>query len=146
MFKTILLSYDGSDHAQNALATALTVAKTFGAKLGVAHTPQMDTPPIVVGAFVGMLEKPPTQAQIAEAGEHVLAEVRKQADAAGVQLASTHIGKGDPAQHTLSVAKELDADLIVMGRRGLGAVGSLALGSVSQAVSHGASCACLTVV
>lgn len=146
MFGKILLAYDGSDHARQALTIAAGMADTFGAELHVSHTPQVDTPRIVVGAFVGALEKPPTDEQIAEAGEHVVADARERADAAGITIAGVHIGRGDPAAQTLAAAEEIGADLIIMGRRGLGAVGALALGSVSQSVAHGAKCACMTVL
>ena len=57
----------------------------------------------------------------------------------------TVVHEGDPASAILAVAKEADADLIVMGRRGLGDLAGLLLGSVSQKVTHLAECACLTV-
>ena len=42
-------------------------------------------------------------------------------------------------------AKANAIDLIVMGRRGLGAIGGLLLGSVSHKVTQLAPCACMTV-
>ena len=65
---------------------------------------------------------------------------------AGVRFKEIHIGRGDAAENLLAVADAIDADLIVMGRRGVGAAQALVLGSVSQAVAHGARCACLTVI
>ncbi|RED12121.1 universal stress protein [Pontivivens insulae] len=146
MFKTVLLSYDGSDHAQNALATAVSICKAYGAKLHVAHVPQLDTPPVVVGAFVGAIEIPPTAQQVAEAGEHLIADVTSKAAVQGVEIAKCHVGMGVPADHVLNVAQSVGADLIVTGRRGLGALGSLALGSVSLAIAQRAKCACMTVI
>ena len=145
MFKTILVSYDGSDQARHALETAVELSKAFGSEIHVSHTPQMEMPPIVVGSFVSVLEKPPTAEQIEEAGKRVADHAEAVVSAAGGTLTARHIGEGDPAKFTLAIAKKLNADLIVMGRRGLGAVASLALGSVSLAISHGAECACLTV-
>jgi nucleotide-binding universal stress UspA family protein len=52
---------------------------------------------------------------------------------------------GDPAKEILSVAAEEHADIIIMGRRGMGDLAGLLLGSVSHKVSHLAECACLTV-
>jgi nucleotide-binding universal stress UspA family protein len=43
---------------------------------------------------------------------------------------------GDPATHIVSHAANADVDLICVGRRGLGNVGGLLLGSVSHKVSH----------
>ncbi|NNF90388.1 MAG: universal stress protein [Boseongicola sp.] len=146
MFSTILLSYDGSDHAQNALKAAAGLAKALNADLHLSHTPQIDTPTIVAGPFVSALEKPPTDEEVVEAGRHVVDQAKALAAKAGVEFKVCHVGRGRPAQHTLADAEAIGADLIVMGRRGLGAVGALAMGSVSQAVSHGAKCACMTVV
>lgn len=146
MLKTILLAYDGSDHADNALALACDMAKTYGATLHVAHTPQKDSPPIVFGPFVSGLGDPPSQDRIREAGEKMADKVRDAAKALGIEISEVHLGKSDPADFILKTAHEIDADLIVLGRRGLGSVRSLALGSISQAVAHGATCACMTVV
>ena len=52
---------------------------------------------------------------------------------------------GDPAGVLVDYAKAHAIDLIVMGRRGLGDLGGLLLGSVSHKVAQLASCACLTV-
>ena len=146
MFNTILVAYDGSDHARQALKTAAALAKVHGSELHLSHTPEIDTPPVVVGSFVSVLEKPPTDAQVAEAGEHIVTEAKAMAEKAGVPLKECHVGRGSPSEHTLQDAEAINADLIVMGRRGLGAVRSLAMGSVSQAVASGSNCACMTVV
>lgn len=146
MFSTILLSYDGSDHAKKALEVAANLARTYDAELHLSHTPQIDTPTIVAGPFVSALEMPPTNEQVAEAGQQIVDEAVKLATEAGVTFKETHVGRGSPADHTLADAEAIGADLIVMGRRGLGALGALVLGSVSQAVAHGSKCACLTVV
>lgn len=145
MFNTILLAYDGSEHAQNALDAAAELAKTHVAALHVVHTPQVDTPPVVIGSYVSILDVPPTPDQIVEAGKHVADMATAEALAAGVPLAKMHLCAGAPALNILDTAEAIDADLIVMGRRGLGAFGALALGSVSQSVAHSAKCACLTV-
>ncbi|QMU56822.1 MAG: universal stress protein [Boseongicola sp.] len=146
MFRTILVSYDGSDHSKNALATAANVARKYGAVLHLSHTPQVDTPMVVVGPFVSHVEVPPTPEQIAEAGQKVTQEAEDNLKSSGGSFAAIHIGDTSPAVDTLAVADEIEADLIVMGRRGIGSVRALAFGSVSQAVAHRSKCACLTVV
>lgn len=146
MFNTILLAYDGSDHAKNALKVAAGLAKTYGATLSVAHTPELDTPPIVIGSFVAPLDTPPSKDQIVKAGQVIVDQAKAEAEAEGVEISEVHLGGVAPAEVILAAAEKDDADLIVLGRRGLGTLGALALGSVSQSVTHRAKCACLTVL
>jgi hypothetical protein len=43
---------------------------------------------------------------------------------------------GDPAQEIVGIARRRDVDLVVLGSRGLGSIGRLLLGSVSETVLH----------
>jgi nucleotide-binding universal stress UspA family protein len=52
---------------------------------------------------------------------------------------------GRPADEIMAVAKQKQADLIVMGAKGLGAVGRLVLGSVSTKVAQQSHCSVLVV-
>jgi nucleotide-binding universal stress UspA family protein len=52
---------------------------------------------------------------------------------------------GNPADEILKVAETHEADLIVTGAKGLGAVGRFLLGSVSTRVAQHASCSALVV-
>jgi len=55
------------------------------------------------------------------------------------------IRDGDPKREILDAARELDADLIVTGARGVGGFKGLVLGSVSRGVSKAAPCSTLVV-
>jgi nucleotide-binding universal stress UspA family protein len=143
MFSTILVALDGSDPSQKALETACAIAKSFGSELHLVHSPQLETMTIAVGYSV--IETPPTPEKIAEAGKSVMDAGIARATELGCVPAGTTIGSGDATDDILQTAKLNDADLIVMGRRGLGSLASLFLGSVSQKVSHGATCSLLTV-
>jgi len=52
---------------------------------------------------------------------------------------------GHPAESILTVADDIDADLIVVGARGLGAVDRFVRGSVSTKVAHHSTCDVLIV-
>jgi len=145
MFQKILLSYDGSEPAHRAMIAAAKIARSFDATVTVIHTPQIDTPSIMATAYVGAIYVTPTDTDIAEAGAFVKTKAETDAAALGLTLEAVHISRGDPARNALQQAEDIGADLIIMGRRGLGGFASLALGSVSQAVTHGAKCAVLTV-
>ena len=143
MFNTILVAIDGSEAAARALATACDIADKYEAALHLVHSPELETTAIAVGS--GAVAIAPSDDQIAEAGKHVMAEAAKQAEAQGCKPAECFIGNGDPADEILQQAEKTGADLIVTGRRGLGGVASLLLGSVSHKVSQSASCTCMTV-
>lgn len=49
-----------------------------------------------------------------------------------------HVEEGEPAERINALARAISCDLVVMGARGLGRVGALVLGSVSDAVLRGA--------
>ena len=52
---------------------------------------------------------------------------------------------GDPAKNILETAQDKEADLIVIGTRGLGTLKGLLMGSVSQKVAQLSKCPCITV-
>ena len=146
MFNSILVAYDGSDHAKNALKVAADLTKTYGAQLHLTHTSQVDTPTIVIGSNAAALDTPPTREQIKKAGHIIVEQALAAAKAEGVDIQEVHLGAVEPARVVLAAAAKCNADLIVLGRRGLGSLRAVALGSVSQSVAHGAKCACLTVL
>lgn len=143
MFATILVAIDGSDPSNKALEAACAMAKSFDAELYLVHSPQLETTMIAVGYTV--VDLPVTPERIAEAGQAVMDAAVARAIELGVTPAGTTIGTGDATDDILDASKLNDVDLIVMGRRGLGSLASLFLGSVSQKVAHGATCSLLTV-
>ena len=56
----------------------------------------------------------------------------------------THAVPGDPADVVLMVAEEVEADLIVIGNRGMRGARRV-LGSVPNSIAHGAQCSVLVV-
>lgn len=147
MFKTIIVGFDGSDASGRAVETACTLAQQLGASVEVMHTPRGETvthaAEMISGVYVGS-----TAAQrelLREAAEKMAERAQEIAKAAGVPDIEVHIGHGAPAEDILSRAKAIKADLIVTGRRGLGDLGALVLGSTSHHISKAANCACMTV-
>ncbi len=63
----------------------------------------------------------------------------------GATMIDRVISEGDPADVILDCAKDRNADLIVMGTRGLSDHKGGLVGSVAQKVSHLADCTCITV-
>ena len=80
-----------------------------------------------------------------EVGELILNNARKRAESTGVKDITTQILDGAPADMIIAAAENENADVIVMGSRGLGNFAGLLLGSVSHKVSHLSKCTCVTV-
>ena len=73
------------------------------------------------------------------------AKAKGRAEARGAQHVYTEVRAGEPAEVILSVAKEREADVIVLGKRGQGRLAGLLLGSISQKVVTQARCAVIVI-
>jgi nucleotide-binding universal stress UspA family protein len=88
---------------------------------------------------------PPDEAVVVKIGEVVVEDARRAAEQRGVAECSTIVVDGNAVDQILKQAELLNADLIVMGHRGLGAFRTLLGGSVSNKVSQLAKCTCISV-
>ena len=137
MFKTVLWATDGSDTAARALPYALELAAGEKAKLVVVHAREI---------FVGRGGGYPALADEAELrakiGEQVKSLRTGGLDASFVVRTCT----ANHAAHTIAeIAKEVGADLIVVGTHGYGRVAGLLIGSVTQGLLHTGVCPVLAV-
>jgi nucleotide-binding universal stress UspA family protein len=78
-------------------------------------------------------------------GKHLMETAASKASQRGVGAIQTMLKDGDPAETIIGVARERDADMIVMGSRGLGGAQGLLMGSISHKVAQLAECTCVTV-
>lgn len=147
MITSIVVGIDGSDPAKRALRMACGLAKKFQARLAITHTPRDETVAYAAEAISGFYVGPNTAQQevLREAAEKLGEEARLIAVEEGIEAVEVHIGHGDPARDVLDRAEAVGAELIITGRRGLGDLGSLVLGSTSHQISKHAKCACITV-
>ncbi|WP_299675988.1 universal stress protein [uncultured Roseobacter sp.] len=147
MFEKITVGFDGSDPSENALRMACDLAGKYDAEVHISHTPRAETVTFALGAVAGyhVATTMPTAEQVAEAAQKIVAQAKAIAANAGVKNPIVHVGDGEPAQAMLDYARDIGSDLIVTGRRGLGNLSGLVLGSTSQHVAHTARCAHLTV-
>ncbi|MFZ3582476.1 universal stress protein [Loktanella sp. DJP18] len=143
MFSRILVCFDQSDHAASALRIAADLAKRYSAILVIVHVPEQQNDAIAVGAEVIFV--PTDEAEIRARAAEVLANGVAIATEAGHAAATTKVLRGSPAEAILKFAKEDGIDLIVAGRRGLGTLRGLLVGSVSQKLTSHAACPVLTV-
>jgi nucleotide-binding universal stress UspA family protein len=144
MIRSILVAIDGSEHATRAATLAADLAAKYGATLHVVQV----VPPLVVTkgleefAQVEKLDLPTSQEV---ASRHLLGPVESTAATRGVRTVETEVLAGDPAERLLDYVRDRKIDLVVLGRRGLGRVQGLLMGSVSLKLSSLADCPVLTV-
>lgn len=126
---------------------ACALAVKHGSALHIVHTPRPDTVAFALGAVAGYhaATMMPTPEETTKSAEISLEKARRIAAEAGKADVETHVGQGEPAEFLVSYARDCGADLIVTGRRGLGHVTALMLGSTSYAVAQLADCPHLTV-
>lgn len=149
MIEHILVAIDGSEHARHATDVAADLGRRFGAKVTLLHVlaePADFSVPPEVKAYSEIEHIKVTRRDLLEAaGQELLETARSKVVAAGVADCETVLESGDPTERIVARAAADQADLIVMGRRGLGDLAAMLLGSVSHKVSQAAACSCLTV-
>jgi nucleotide-binding universal stress UspA family protein len=121
---------DASDASLEAAQFAGRLAEQTGAELTVVHVRASPFPVAEQDLDVGELE---TYWQAAE--QHA-AHQTSQALAGCTAQWSFQVRAGDPAQELERVARERQADLLVVGRRGHTVVHRLLLGSVANRLLH----------
>jgi nucleotide-binding universal stress UspA family protein len=131
---TIVVGIDGSPGGQDALDFALQEARLRGAEVRVVAA--WDVPGAVYAGSYG-LGDPELSGRLEQAARDDLERALERVDAEGVEI-RTVIREGNPAR--VLVEEAGDADLLVVGSRGLGGFRSLLLGSVSQQCAHHAPC------
>jgi nucleotide-binding universal stress UspA family protein len=131
--KKILVGLDGSTGSARALAWAIGLAKALEAEIVAVHVAELLSP-VAVGYGIAPIPLP--DGWVDELQRRFENEWSAPLKQAGVRY-RTVFETGSPAPALIAMAKEVHADLIVTGSRGLGGFGELLLGSVShQLVLH----------
>lgn len=145
MFTKILLASDGSEYALRAAQAAAELAKALGASVTLLHVFTMPAVQMTVPGAPGVDMDPGAFSTYVEQVQDAVAKrTGRVLDEAGVQY-NTLLEAGHPAEVIIRIAEDDGYDLIVMGSRGLSAIQSFLLGSVSDKVSHHAHCPVLIV-
>ena len=144
MFTRIVVGTDGSDTAAEAVRRAVDLAKLSGAELNIVSAYE----PVSKRRVEGEKHDAPADVQH-EFGPRedvnlVLDAAAAAARKEGVEV-QTHPVEGDPADAILTVAEDTDADLIVVGNKGMTGAKRFLLGSVPNKVSHHAPCSVLII-
>ena len=165
---------DGSEHADKALDLAIDLAEKYEAEIIVLHVRlgsqsvfdmlplaeklQADAAVIeklkelydasietVSTPYGGMVSLPVPDNIVQVIGKLICAKAKLLAEARGVTGVRTYVVDGSPVERILTAEERENADMIVMGSRGLGKWGDLFMGSVSHNVSHLSKGTCVTV-
>lgn len=140
MYKSIVVGTDGSGSAKSAVAHAAELARLTGATLHVVCAQQA---PALAGSPEFIASGVDVTAITAEITAAALDEAVAQASAMGVTV-KRHDPVGPPASCLVEAAAALDADLVVVGNRGMHGTRRL-LGSIPNKVAHNAACHVLVV-
>ncbi len=137
MMRNILVPVDGSEGSDRAVTHAITLAEACGAKLNFLYVANINQLAINACLSDAILEA------VTKAGNVILERA--------MQMVPSGIDKeafsetGSPAVVILDFADNMEADLVVMGSRGLGVVKGVLLGSVSQYIVEQSKCPVLVV-
>lgn len=138
MFKRIIVALDGSEHGYRALDCARNLVECFGATLWLVHVfPHTSD-------LLGYDDYEKLVARREGAGQLILNEARQRLGETNLAV-QEELMEGPAAEAILSVAETRQADLIVMGTRGLSSLQGLLVGSVSNKVTYHASCPIMLV-
>jgi nucleotide-binding universal stress UspA family protein len=144
MFKSIVVGTDGSDTANQAVRQAVDLARSVGAKLELVSAYE----PVPAQRLSEERRQAPEDLQWAiNPREDVDAKLEAAATIAreaGVTV-DVYPRQGDPADAILDIAEEREADLIIVGNKGMTGAKRFLLGSVPNKVSHHAPCSVLII-
>lgn len=140
LFSRILVAIDSSDYAMKAFEYAIQLAQAVNAKVFVVHVVQ--NPAMTVDTLVSVSE---LKTSFKKQGSKLLTSVSSIAKAKFGMTAETILEEGDPPKVILDTAKKFNANMIVIGNRGLNQIKELLLGSVSHSVTKHADIPVLVV-
>jgi len=138
MFKTILHANDGSDHAFEALAIALDIAKQNNSELHMVSVEEISYVPEYIE------EVREEKGSAARRFHAVIQRANALAGERRIKL-QIHVLTGHPVRDIVELAKELKADLLVIGATGHSAFYERMIGSRADRLVQLAPCPVLVV-
>ncbi|BCB95700.1 universal stress protein [Dissulfurispira thermophila] len=135
-WQRILVATDGSIYSKAAADRALDFAFQYGGQLIVVSV--VDVPIEFYGEAPGAVE------DLIKRAKEYTEDVKRRAESAGIK-AAVFVREGETYKTILDIAKEQNADTIVMGSHGRTGLKRLLMGSVTEKVIGYASCPVLVV-
>lgn len=135
--KTVLAPIDFSEISRRVVDEAIVLARAIGARLVLLHVVQL---PSLLGTGVIETDLPEGfHLQVEQEAVARLASLQKQLRDEGVTAHVIH-QVGPPREKILEQAERLDADYLVMGSHGHGALYELVVGSTTTGILKNAGC------
>ena len=135
MFGSIVVGTDGSETASEAVKQAVELAKAVGGKVALVSAYE----PVSNQRLREEARSAPDEVQWSinphQEVDKTLSDAREKVEKAGVEV-EVHSREGDPADAILDVADDVNADLIMVGNRGMTGARRFLLGSVPNKISH----------
>jgi len=145
--RRVVLAVDDSEHASQAVELVAQLPLPSETEVTVLHVvrPYQPFPGLVPSDPVGFQrEVESMRRELQEAASELVERARLRLAAAGKQ-AATAVQEGDPAAEVMKLAASQEADLIVLGARGISLIPGLILGSVADRVLENAACSVILV-
>ena len=137
-YRSILVSYDGSDFSKNALARACKLSQDDGAEVSVLYViPRYEE-------MIGFLRTESIKKSLLQEARKILEGAKELASKNGVTV-KTEIREGHAADKILETAADLKNDLIIIGSYGWRGVNKAIMGSTTERVLINAPCPVLAV-
>jgi nucleotide-binding universal stress UspA family protein len=136
MISTIAVGTDGSETASKAVEVGAELARRFDAKVVLLSA--YDEP---LAGSTGNVDEREWARNPAARLREILARTERELKNQGIDCV-TRTGKGNPAKALVELAEKCDADMLVIGNKGMD---RRVLGSVPNSVAHKASCSVLVV-
>lgn len=138
-YNQILFASDLTDASNAGGERAALLAKKYGAKLDIIHV--IEHSPIAYGGEFSIQIDPNLEQSIEGKAR---AALDQQAESLGIPPDHQYLFNGVVKTHVLDIAKQINADLIILGTHSHHGLEAL-LGSRANAILHGANCDVLTV-
>lgn len=135
-FKKVLIATDGSRFSNVAEKKAIDFAKSYGGELTIISV--VDVPPEFYA------ESPKTVDELINKAKSYVDAVKRDAELSGVRV-ETVVKEGEAYRVITDTAKEIGADVIVMGSHGRTGLKRLLMGSVTEKVIGHTPCPVLVV-
>jgi len=140
----IVAGTDGSAPAELAVDKAAELAAALGVDVHIVTSYAATSASTWMAAAGGVaVAEMITDEQAHARAEEVVARARERLEGRGISV-RTHVCSGEPAQALLTIAEGEQAQMIVVGNRGMAGARRM-LGSVPNRVSHQARCGVLIV-